>query len=199
VVDEAPLQIYSSALVFAPKRSLIRKSFEHVVPGWLTTWPQVKDDWDACLLTLEGHSDGVNSVVFSHDSTMVASASDDKTVRIWNTETGICKAVISLDTYAHVLSFTYDERGIVTDIGVFALTGDLESSAEPPMSSRPSEVSTLGLRDGTWVTTTGTDLLWLPTECRSGQAAVSGRTVVIGCRSGRVVFLGFSGMEIAKI
>ncbi|KAI8648817.1 NACHT domain-containing protein [Fusarium sp. Ph1] len=283
VINEAPLQIYSSALVFAPKRSLIRKSFENFIPEWLTTWPQVKHDWDACLLTLEGHSDrvisvvfshdstmvasassdktvriwdpktgkcehvleghsdwvssvvfshdltmvasasddetvriwdpktgkcehvleghsdSVNSVVFSHDSTMMASASDDKTVRIWNTETGICKAVISLDTYAHVLSFTYDERGIVTDIGVFALTGDLESSAEPPMSSRPSEVSTLGLRDGTWVTTTGTDLLWLPTECRSGRAAVSGSTVVIGCRSGRVVFLGFSGMEIAKI
>ncbi|KAF4460558.1 vegetative incompatibility het-e-1 [Fusarium albosuccineum] len=81
VINDAPLQIYSSALVFAPKRSLIRTSFENSVPGWLTTWPRVKEDWDACLLALEGHSSWVNSVVFSHDSTMVASASYDKTQR----------------------------------------------------------------------------------------------------------------------
>ncbi|EGU72230.1 hypothetical protein FOXB_17261, partial [Fusarium oxysporum f. sp. conglutinans Fo5176] len=79
VIDETPLQIYSSALVFAPKRSLIRTSFEKSVPGWLTIRPRVKEDWDACLLTLEGHSSLAESVVFSHDSTMVASVSRDKT------------------------------------------------------------------------------------------------------------------------
>ncbi|WAO94541.1 Hypothetical protein NCS54_01212900 [Fusarium falciforme] len=182
-----------NSVVFSPDSTMVASASDDET---VRIWNAETGD---CERVLEGHSDNVNSVAFSPDSTKVASGSSDETVRIWNTETGICKAVISLDAYAHVLSFTPDERGIVTDIGVFTLTGDLESSAEPPMSSRPSEVSTLGLRDGTWVTTTGTDLFWLPTECRGGQAAVSGSTVVVGCRSGRVVLLGFSGTEIAKI
>ncbi len=35
---------------------------------------------------LTGHSDGVNSVVFSPDGKMIASASDDKTIKLWSLE-----------------------------------------------------------------------------------------------------------------
>jgi WD40 repeat protein len=37
---------------------------------------------------LEDHSSSVSSVAFSHDSTLVASASDDYEVRLWCTDTG---------------------------------------------------------------------------------------------------------------
>jgi WD40 repeat protein len=50
--------------------------------------------WDAstgaCLQTLEGHSGGVTSVAFSHDSTRLASASYDNTVKMWDASTGAC-------------------------------------------------------------------------------------------------------------
>ncbi|MEH2317053.1 AAA-like domain-containing protein, partial [Nostoc sp.] len=37
---------------------------------------------------LEGHSDFVNSVIFSPDGKTLASASDDKTIKLWNLDTG---------------------------------------------------------------------------------------------------------------
>lgn len=41
-----------------------------------------------CLLTLEGHSSSINAVVLSHDGKIIASGSDDTTIKLWNRETG---------------------------------------------------------------------------------------------------------------
>jgi WD40 repeat protein len=60
----------------------VRKTFENAVPRWISNLPKVRETWDVCLLTLEGHAGQVWSVVFSYDSKKLASASFDKTVRI---------------------------------------------------------------------------------------------------------------------
>jgi hypothetical protein len=112
---------------------------------------------------------------------------------------GTCKEIIPSEFGSDVLSFTPDDHGIVTSHGVYALTADPAPSAEPVMSSQPSIVSTLGWRDKTWVTTEGMDLLWLSIECRDGIAAISADSVAIGCQSGRVIVLGFSAAEIARL
>ncbi|KAJ9412841.1 hypothetical protein QL093DRAFT_2518946 [Fusarium oxysporum] len=151
-----------------------------------------------CERVLEGHSDWVSSVVFSHDSKKVASASWDKTIRIWNAETGECEEIVPSDCYADVLSFTPDERGIVTDRGVFALTGGSQSYAGSAMLRQSSEAPILACTNGTWITAAGEDLLWLPPECRNGKVAVSGSTVVVGCQSGKVLVLGISVVEVEQ-
>jgi WD40 repeat protein len=157
--------------------------------------------WNAetggCERVLEGHSDWVRSVVFSHDSKKVASGSGDETIRIWDAETGECEDIIPCD-YAYVLSFATDGRGIVTDRGVFAISGGLQSHAEPAMLRQSSEAPILACTDGTWITATGQDLLWLPPECRNGEVAISGSTVVVGCQSGRVLVLGISMAEVEQ-
>ncbi|KAJ3498470.1 hypothetical protein NLG97_g1097 [Lecanicillium saksenae] len=57
---------------------------------WIWVKPQIEEFWNNCLQTLNGHRDWVQTVVFSHDSTLVASGSHDKAVRIWRVDTGEC-------------------------------------------------------------------------------------------------------------
>src|SRR3984957_18548054 len=87
IIDYAPLQLYSSAMVFAPKESVIRSTFEQPIP-WISRLPKVPQAWSLELQKLEGHGRGVNAVAFSHDSQLLASASEDNTVRLWNPATG---------------------------------------------------------------------------------------------------------------
>ncbi|KAF5970220.1 vegetative incompatibility het-e-1 [Fusarium coicis] len=88
IIDTAPLQVYASALVFAPMQSIVRQTFEHYTPRWISLPPKVDANWNAVLQTLEGHTDWVTSVVFSNDDKLIASGSWDKTVKIWNVATG---------------------------------------------------------------------------------------------------------------
>ncbi|OBS20594.1 hypothetical protein FPOA_06947 [Fusarium poae] len=281
VIAEAPLQIYC-CLAFAPRKSVVRRTFEHAIPKWIRNLPTVEENWDACLLTLEGHSDYVRSVVFSHDSKKVASGSwdgtiriwdaeagecerelkghssyvysvvfshdskkvasgswdktiriwdaetgecerelkghssyvysvvfshdskkvasgsHDNTIRIWDAETGECQEIVPVDCYANVSSFATNGRGIITDRGVFVLSSSSQPHAEPAILQQSSEAPILACTDGTWITAAVKDLLWLPPEYRSGKVAVSGSSVVVGCRSGRVLVLGISMAEVEQ-
>lgn len=73
VIENTPLQVYSSAILFSPVHSLTRELFQNEEPDWITTKPAMEADWGACLKTLEGHSHWVRSVAFSHDGTQVVS------------------------------------------------------------------------------------------------------------------------------
>ncbi|KAI9831153.1 MAG: hypothetical protein M1819_005241 [Sarea resinae] len=71
IVEEAPLQTYSSALDLAPGNSL-----------------GVPSEWNAVLRTLDGHTLPIRGIAISCDNKLVVSASWDKTVRRWDLTTG---------------------------------------------------------------------------------------------------------------
>ncbi|KAF2818545.1 HET-domain-containing protein [Ophiobolus disseminans] len=104
ILAEAPLQIYSSALLFSPEASIVRKAFIEQIPQIVKVLSGRDANWDACRSVLEGHSEAVNAVVFSPDGQLLASASDDSTVRVWETATGQCRSGHSGDISAVVFS-----------------------------------------------------------------------------------------------
>ncbi|OTA59106.1 WD40 repeat-like protein, partial [Hypoxylon sp. EC38] len=110
-IQEAPLQVYYSALLFSPTKSIIRSLFLNLFPKWIMKPPAVNDDWDAELMTLEGHKRPVNSIAISPDSKMIVSGSSDGTARLWEADTGIETAKIDFGPSDLVQSVAFSSDG----------------------------------------------------------------------------------------
>jgi len=195
VIENSPLQVYASALVFSPTRSLMREAYKQEEPEWITTKPIIEDHWNACLQMLEGHSDGVMSVAFSHDSKLLASASYDETVRIWDVSTSFCHQIVTVNTVITSLSFDSIDSNLLTNVGsckVYRteLSTTSEYSQEGGSDGDRQRLSI----SGPWVTWNKQNLLWLPPDYRATMFDISplGSIVAGGCESGKVFIIGFS-------
>ncbi|KAH8880233.1 hypothetical protein GQ53DRAFT_737430 [Thozetella sp. PMI_491] len=110
VIENWPLQIYVSALVFSPTRSITRQTFEKDIVGWITDMPSMEDSWDACQQTLEG-KERFTSIAFSSSGTL-ASGTVGGSIKIWNPATGRCRITIVAHR-SDVLSLTFSGAGLL--------------------------------------------------------------------------------------
>ncbi|KAJ5816310.1 NACHT and WD40 domain protein [Penicillium robsamsonii] len=111
IADEAPLQVYCSGLIFAPRKAIIRKEFKVQLPSWIYQLPQVQERWSAELQALQGHSSSVQSVAFSPNGQLLASGSLDKTLRLWDTATGALQQTLEGHTdWVESVAFSPDGR-----------------------------------------------------------------------------------------
>jgi WD40 repeat protein len=118
-IEAYPLQTYASAMVFSPEESIIKKLFWHKAKKMMIK--PALSDWGACLQTFEGHSSAVTSVAFSHDSTKLASASSDKTVKIWDAASSACLQTLDVGQTLYILSFNSNSSCLYTEIGAIAI------------------------------------------------------------------------------
>jgi WD40 repeat protein len=171
----------------------------------------MEDNWSACLQTLEGHRGGVSSVAFSPDSKHLASASYDKTVKIWDRAIGHCIQTLEIGRPLSYIQFDRAGAGfrLYTEIGAFDIVLPSTSllvplSASPPSLPAPPAqephhtVPRHGYgvsADDIWITYNDENLLWLLSEYRPSTSAVAASTVALGCMSGRVLLWTFAFLD----
>jgi WD40 repeat protein len=101
IADLAPLQLYASAIVFAPEESLVKSCFKSCIPLWLTHPPEVAKTWNHDVLTLDGHDSRIIVMAFSPDDRYLASCAEDGMMRVCDATTGECVSRFSVRQSDH--------------------------------------------------------------------------------------------------
>lgn len=151
VIRLAPLQVYSSALIFSPQNSLIRQHSHVDVPSWMSSGPQTLSDWSARRLEItdSGHPwrdpDVINAdlISFSPDSRIVASVVN-KVIHLLDSRTGVSIQQLrghtdkiictSFSTQSDQLtSITMDGRTVIWDVKTGLLIREHWCDVNPDM------------------------------------------------------------------
>ncbi len=144
--------------------------------------------------TLEGHTGIVWDVSFSPDGRRLASVSDDKKLRIWDTTTGVLAQVANLPGAANSVAFSRDGKRLVIGVALGKdgrlYTFDLASGMlSGGIAAHAYSVPSLALSpDGGTLATMGTVdrtvKVWIADTLEAGPL----RTFSMGGQGGNVVF-----------
>lgn len=109
LVAQWPLQIYSSALIFSPKSSILRSENLSKLPTYFRVLPDVGDDWEYLLHTM--YTERVWCVSFSPDGKQFASGSSSGSIKLWNATTGDCKLTLRIGHSSRILAVAFSPDG----------------------------------------------------------------------------------------
>jgi WD40 repeat protein len=154
---------------------------------------------------LESHLNSVNKVVFSPDGSKLASASCDKTMRVWNVVTGQVEQTLKshLD-WIYSIVFSPDGSELVLASGdmTVQLWNVAIGQVEKTFKVHSDWISTMNFSDGStsppfytvdtsrcWVTQNGSRVLYLPLDYRPGCITTTSSTLAIGAATGRVTII----------
>jgi len=110
-----PLQIYSSAIIFSPESSIVRRANIDKIPSWLVKIPIIEHNWASLVQTIGTHSRRPRALAFSPDGKYIGSGSDDRTINLWDTATGdLCKTLANHSGPVRSVAFSPDGKLIAS-------------------------------------------------------------------------------------
>src|ERR1700734_515255 len=105
--------LYVSSLATWGSESKLWRGWKKWFPGILSVKRTGKSG-SALLMTVNGHTDAINSFAFSSDGTRIVSGSRDKSVLIWDASTGELLMMLNRHTsYVKSVAFSNDGTRIV--------------------------------------------------------------------------------------
>ncbi|KAF3075143.1 hypothetical protein CFAM422_002987 [Trichoderma lentiforme] len=93
IIEETPLQIYCSALIFSPEQSLIRQRYHTKIPRWIVPSFRRRSTWPRYTQAL-WHTYPAYSLAFSIDGSYLASGCEDGTIWLWDAVTGARQRIL---------------------------------------------------------------------------------------------------------
>jgi hypothetical protein len=126
-------------------------------------------------------------MAFSPDGCLLASRSNDKTTRLWDTMTGALERTFP----GSISAFEYAEDGscLITSLGAFDIPARNERQDHVPGLTHGQLDIAIEKKQG--IKLNGKHILWLPLESRVTCSEIFGNVLALGHASGRVSFLGF--------
>src|SRR5277367_5279895 len=115
-IEEIPLRLYYSSLVFAPTGSLVRQQFLPPSSQWRLRRSD-ETSWSPLIQTLRGHSDAIYDLTISTNTGRLASVSGDITIVIWDPNTGA--ALQRLETPGWFSQVSFSPTGKILALGSY--------------------------------------------------------------------------------
>jgi len=153
-ISESTPHIYVSALPFSPERSLILKHFSGKFPQTLHVCTGRTSNWEATQIVVRKHTDAVSSVAFSQDGKCIISGSVDKTVHVWDAETGeaVHTPLQGHTDMVYSIAFSQDGKCIVSgshDKTIRVWDAETGEAVHTPLQGHTSGVSSIAFsQDG---------------------------------------------------
>ncbi|KAL8708936.1 MAG: hypothetical protein Q9220_006268 [cf. Caloplaca sp. 1 TL-2023] len=94
IIDEAPEQVYVSALLFSPVKSSVRRNYQHTIPTWVALSPEPDDYWSPNIQTVQlGY--GVDEIDLLPDGKRMAFSSKNHGLTIFDLQRGECHSPVN--------------------------------------------------------------------------------------------------------
>lgn len=111
IIETAPMQIYSSAIIFSPTESPVRSNFTGKLSSWITSTPAKDSHWSPCLQTIEAK---YPVAVDSRDMNLLILNEYSRNVEIWDMALGKRIHALSHTEVVYDAVFSSDSKHVLT-------------------------------------------------------------------------------------